>query len=387
MKRGIISIVLATALVLTMGLAPAVVAENNETEYIECHGIVLPEVVSFNIRNWANPDTFRIIVDDIHYDGLGWCADAGTRIESGPNVFFEANVYVSLCLESAPECVTERPWGSINWVLNNWRGLGYSSGDAQVAMWALIHEYDFSNFQADTGRADFWGITWNQDNVDNLVGQADPDFVPEPGELVAVVLLVGNLCPGYEVTAVPPFVLNRDPAKQMVFIELEKARCETAWGTEVDNGHAISNENWDMPGTGRAWGWNIGPLSEGEIVDFELWAAAGQNILANGVQVGDGRIGYAGEDEVNVKFILYDGFTLENAQLWVGGTNLPETRRGYTAAPGQFNFKDVNAWEFEAVDEGTVYSISLGEFDTDDGEIYVALHLDVCWFPSEINGD
>ncbi len=220
MKRSILSILFAVALIVALVPAATAMAGNgnNQDGFIECHGIVLPEVVNFNIRDWANPDTFRIIVDEIGYDGLGWCADAGTRIESGANTFFDGNVYISLCLEGAPDCVTERPWGSINWILNNWRGLGYTSGDAQVAMWSLIHDYDFGDFNG----TNFFGLTWNQSNVDDLVAQANPDFVPEPGDLVAVVLLVGNLCPGYEVTAVPPWVVDRDPAKQMVFIELER---------------------------------------------------------------------------------------------------------------------------------------------------------------------
>ena len=159
----------------------------------------------------------------------------------------------------------------------------------------------------------------------------------------------------------------------------EKKNCETAWATQVVEGEAISNENWDQPGTGNAWGWNIGALEADDTVYFELWAAAGQNILANGVQVGEGRIEYDGE-QVCVYFTLYEGFDFEDVHLWVGETNLPIRRGDYTAAPGQFNYNDVE-WDFD--EETGEYSYCVEA----EGAIFVALHLEVCWFPSDLNGN
>ncbi len=217
-----------------------IIAAHAVVKKIDC----LPEVVNFNIRDWANPNTFRIVVEDIGYDGLGWCADAGTRIESGASIFFNGYVYASTSLpDDAPECVATWPWGGINWILNNWETLGYSSGDAQIAMWSLIHDYDFGEY----GNTNFYGLTWNQDNVDELLSSVDPDFEPGPDDLVAVVLLVDNICPDYDPEDVPPFVKDRGAAKQMVFIGLPRkdTECEieeeTAW---ADGSRFTEQGNW-----------------------------------------------------------------------------------------------------------------------------------------------
>ncbi len=362
--------------------------------YIAAHAVVniidcLPEEVNFNIRDWANPNTFRIIVDEIEYDGLGWCADAGTRIESGTSVFYDGNVYVSTSLpEDTPWCVADRPWGSINWILNNWYP-DYSSGDAQIAMWSLIHDYDFNQY----GSTNFYGLTWNQTNVDELLDLAEgqDDFEPEPEDLVAVVLLVGDQCPeNYDFT-VPPWVVDRGDAKQMVFIGIPRkdAECrieeETAWGfgdrfvergnwatyftyticCDFDNGNGDCQTEtaWggDSEGGGAAW-WFYYDASVGG--EQTIWA--GQHIDVGTVEVVDG----------TVEITLTGGWELqpyqyENGELVLDdyGNPIPEEEsvkiKGYDEIPdsrpaaGQFDYK------------GTDLTVNIGVYD------YYAIHLDV----------
>ncbi len=201
----------------------------------------LPDVVSFNISNWANArSAWDILVDGTEPTRAGWCGDVATRIPyAGDRVGSDGNydnafVYESISLPSdAPSCVAVLPWGSINWILNNWKDLGYSSGDAQVAMWGLIHNYDFSVFP----RERFQGIEWTQANVDELekMARKNADFKPGYDDFYAIILLVDNKCPDYNFpfdVPDPLEIINRHPIKQMVYIDWPKCKGqkETAWG-------------------------------------------------------------------------------------------------------------------------------------------------------------
>ena len=150
-------------------------------------------------------------------------------------------------------------------------------------------------------------------------------------------------------------------------VPVELAACETAWAFD----EADANENWDISGS-NAWGWNIGPLGEG-VYEFELWAAAGQNDLDKGTLVGTVHVTYL-DGTLTVVIEMDDGFRLEDAHLWVGDTPLPETRRGYTAAPGQFGFSPEE-------NDGSTFVVEGLE-----GDIYIALHADVCGFIEAFDG-
>ncbi len=225
-----LAVVLALAMVLPLIPAIGGAEESCEPSLLELEAMLEADPglkLEFNPFQWVWTDaTFRMIVEDIGYDGPGWCVDAGTRIESGPNAKFDGNVYISTSIPAdAPVCVTERPWGEINWILNNWKG-EYGWRDAQVAMWSVIHDYDF------TGVSLGWFSGWNQNNVNALVTGANKNAGFEPGidDLVAVALLSCGEFPGYDLTEVPPWVKNRGDAKQMVIIERPKKEVPTYAG-------------------------------------------------------------------------------------------------------------------------------------------------------------
>lgn len=154
-------------------------------------------------------------------------------------------------------------------------------------------------------------------------------------------------------------------------------RCETAWGTVVIDGDPTSNENNDLTGITN-WGWNIGPLASGAVVEFELWAAAGQNLLENGEHVGNGTITYA-FNTVTVEIEMFEHYRLNDLKIWVGSTPMPLNNGRYLAAPGQFD-------RYMTYPRGGSFDTEGGTltFDCVTGQIYVGVHADVCWFPSDL---
>jgi hypothetical protein len=92
-----------------------------------------------------------------------------------------------------------------------------------------------------------------------------------------------------------------------------------------------------------------------------LYAAAGNNVIANGTLVGYLTVTATGT-EVTVTYDMLPGFTMDVAQLYVGST-LPTT-----AAPGQLgnihDLTDASSDTFTVAYSGT--------------HVYVAGHADVC---------
>jgi len=190
----------------------------NETNYyatIEMQSTCLPETVDF-VLSWPPDDSyFDIEIDSpIEYDFFddtfkGWCADAFTLISLNTN--YTANIYPSTGLADAPDCIQERPWGSINWILNNWNTYSSDWEDAQVAMWNLIHNPGDPTELTWSCICDIGNVIGDEDNVNNLISNTDPNYVPGPDDLAAAILLVENLCPGL------------DDAKQMAFFGVARS--------------------------------------------------------------------------------------------------------------------------------------------------------------------
>jgi hypothetical protein len=168
---------------------------------------------------------------------------------------------------------------------------------------------------------------------------------------------------------------------------------ETAWaygGTEEENGAendvARFNNLIDLNNS-NAWGWTN--KFDGEVATYPLWAAAGQNILDNGFQVGEVTVTKNG-DCVTVVYNIFDleeyeKYTITEAHLWVGSTPLPEVLSGGrvkvmipTSAPGQFD-KTVMFEEGSGIAEGgksATFTICALDFT---GEIWVAAHAVIDW--------
>jgi len=71
---------------------------------------------------------------------------------------------------------------------------------------------------------------------------------------------------------------------------------------------------------GERWGWQQGPLSPGTY-SYDIWAAAGNNVLANGTNVGYVDIVVSSEPapgNVTVTPVLYEGFTAEETHIYIG---------------------------------------------------------------------
>jgi hypothetical protein len=110
------------------------------------------------------------------------------------------------------------------------------------------------------------------------------------------------------------------------------------------------------------WGWSNGPLSEGDY-EFELWAAAGQSNLDNGILVGKVEISY-GDEVLTWEVIMNEPYILENeigeieVHVYGGSAMFPIGSSGkLMVAPGQYPYGG---------DTGSASGLS--------GEVYVIVH-------------
>lgn len=119
-------------------------------------------------------------------------------------------------------------------------------------------------------------------------------------------------------------------------------------GIELNNGSdGICDES-----PAERWGWQEGPLSEGSH-QREIWAAAGNNLLTNGTNVGYVDIVVSAENNVTVTPVLIDGFEAEETHIYIG------TAPVCSAAFG-------NDWK----------SLASTDIDTSGG-VYVGVHFSV----------
>jgi hypothetical protein len=79
-------------------------------------------------------------------------------------------------------------------------------------------------------------------------------------------------------------------------------------------------DTWVDSFDANRWGWQEGPLSEGSYTK-EIWAAAGNNVLANGTKVGHVDIVISDQPapgNVTVTPVFLDGFTPEETHIYIG---------------------------------------------------------------------
>jgi len=126
--------------------------------------------------------------------------------------------------------------------------------------------------------------------------------------------------------------------------------CETAW--------ALGQQTFDELDIATRWGW---VLEVDGFAEVPIYAAAGNNVIANGTLVGNLTVVASGSS-VTVTYEMLPGFTMGVAQLYVGNT-LPTT-----AAPGQLgnihDLTDASSDTFTVAYSGT--------------HVFIAAHADVC---------
>lgn len=95
----------------------------------------------------------------------GWCADRSVVMPRGEKLSIRLyNSYGSL-----PAALQDKHWKEVNYILNHHNGA--TKNDVQDAIWYFLSEYPYSS------------IT---DKAKHLVDTAHNDFVPEPGDLIAI---------------------------------------------------------------------------------------------------------------------------------------------------------------------------------------------------------
>lgn len=134
-------------------------------------------------------------------------------------------------------------------------------------------------------------------------------------------------------------------------------------------GGALATENSSIRHAGNNWGWTNYIEEEGTY-EFDLYAGAGRNILANGMKVGTAKVVY-NDGCVEVTYTVDGIHTLMEAHLWIGDEELPRDNRGrFTAAPGQFPYSP------EIAEDGLSASFTLCDVE---GPVWVAAHGVVEW--------
>ena len=161
-----------------------------------------------------------------------------------------------------------------------------------------------------------------------------------------------------------------------------QTKTETAFGYSSSAGQCFIGLDADGDGADdgfNRWGWTIGPLAQGSVYMFDLYAGAGRCDISKGTRVGTVTVEYYG-DTATVTYGMSGtnpatgvAYNLVEAQLYVGSEILPKDVNGeYTVAPGQY--PDV-AGELKNVLTKTFTVTGLS------GDVYVVAHATVAGFP------
>ena len=150
---------------------------------------------------------------------------------------------------------------------------------------------------------------------------------------------------------------------------------ETAWGYLAGSSMPILDYV-----NSNNWGWTTPITGTGTYI-FDLYAAAGQNILSNGTLVGTVEVivtngTAAGLYNVEVTYIIdqtldYD-YWLDEVHVWIGATELPvQNKNKMTNSPGQFNYSPTISLDG--------YEATVTAYDV-EGPFWIALHSVVQWW-------
>ncbi len=144
------------------------------------------------------------------------------------------------------------------------------------------------------------------------------------------------------------------------------AGCQTAYARYSENNSCFID---DGLGNNR-WGWtNYLPTMGSYTLD--LYTGAGQCDIAKGEKSGEVSIEY-GRDTITVTVTMLNGFTMTEAQLYVGQDPYPNNGGRPTVASGQFPYK---TGDLDNVANYPFDPIAINHLDTG---IYVILHAVTC---------
>lgn len=114
----------------------------------------------------------------------------------------------------------------------------------------------------------------------------------------------------------------------------------------------------DLELTNNRWGWSEHFEMEGDgEYTYQIWAAAGQNVLAKGYWVGNVILTVDGEN-VDLEIVPFEGYDFDTVHVYFGDD--PQD----TIAPGQFDNTEEDDLDYEFTDA--------------DGDFWFTVHLKAC---------
>lgn len=128
-------------------------------------------------------------------------------------------------------------------------------------------------------------------------------------------------------------------------------------------------DNDNVPDFNR-WGWTNGPVQPESHRWFYMYAAAGQCDPNKGIEVGKVHVWYYGST-ATVSYQMYEGYTLNEVQFYIGNDILPSKKGKYTVASGQYPYKN------DTLNGTTSHTFTVENLF---GEIYFIAHAVVCGF-------
>lgn len=152
-----------------------------------------------------------------------------------------------------------------------------------------------------------------------------------------------------------------------------KGERETAFACGGDL--ALDFLQLDLNGDGKddfnRWGWtNL--ISPGNTYTFPIYAGAGQSDITKGTWVGDLEVTYSSDGALNVVYIMFEGFTMQEMHIYAGSEPVPTNENGdYTVAPGQYSVV-----QDEIPAAGWSHAWVVG--DGFSGNLYLIAHAVVC---------
>jgi len=196
-------------------------------------------------------------------------------------------------------------------------------------------------------------------------GTPDYTYLWSDGQTAATAT---DLAPGVHTVVVTDANGCTTECEVTIYRTPEEFVCETAFA-KVDDAQCF------IPDFDR-WGWTnlISETETSEKIVMPLWSGAGQCDTDKGSHVGDAFVTYY-NGTVSVEYVMFEGFVLKEAHVYVGTTKYPMVTRGKksepTVAPGQYNY---NSGPLDDVD-GLTDIVFEG---LNGGDVYVIIHGVAC---------